>query len=54
LDTEYRIAHGMSNAIMLPHVMKFNLNGNLEKHARIAVAGYLKDKWGNVGIEHIV
>ena len=38
LGTEYHMAHGRSNAIMLPHVMKFNLSGNLEKYANIAQA----------------
>jgi len=38
LGTEYHMAHGRSNAIMLPHVMAFNLSGNLEKFAGIAEA----------------
>lgn len=38
LGTEYHMAHGRSNAIMLPHVMAFNLSGNLEKYANIAEA----------------
>lgn len=38
LGTEYHMAHGRSNAIMLPHVMAFNLSGNLEKFANIAEA----------------
>lgn len=36
LGTEYHMSHGRSNAIMLPHVMKFNIPGNAEKFARIA------------------
>ncbi len=36
LGTEYHMSHGRSNAIMLPHVMKFNLPGNPEKFAKIA------------------
>jgi alcohol dehydrogenase class IV len=36
LGTEYHMSHGRSNAIMLPHVMKFNKAGNLEKFADIA------------------
>lgn len=36
LGTEYHMSHGRSNAIMLPHVMKFNIPGNPEKFARIA------------------
>ena len=38
LGTEYHMSHGRSNAIMLPHVMEFNLSGNLEKYANIARA----------------
>jgi alcohol dehydrogenase class IV len=38
LGTEFHMPHGRSNAIMLPHTMKFNLIGNLEKYGRIAEA----------------
>ena len=37
LGTEYHLPHGRSNAIMLPHIMKFNLSGNPEKYANVAV-----------------
>ncbi len=36
IGTEYRLPHGRSNAIMLPHIMKFNLSGNPEKYAIVA------------------
>jgi alcohol dehydrogenase class IV len=36
IGTEYHLAHGRSNAIMLPHIMKYNLSGNPEKYANIA------------------
>ena len=36
LGTEYHMTHGRTNAIMLPHVMQFNLPGNPEKYTRIA------------------
>ena len=36
VGTEYRLPHGRSNAIMLPHIMKFNLSGNPEKYADVA------------------
>ncbi|MCG6930619.1 MAG: iron-containing alcohol dehydrogenase [Desulfofustis sp.] len=36
LGTEYHMTHGRTNAIMLPHVMKFNLAGNPSKYRRIA------------------
>ena len=34
----YEVAHGVANAVILPHVMKFNMLGNLEKFANIAQA----------------
>ncbi len=36
LGTQYHMPHGRSNAIMLPHVMRFNLTGNLEGYAGVA------------------
>jgi alcohol dehydrogenase class IV len=36
LGTEYHMTHGRTNAIMLPHVMRYNLPGNPEKYALIA------------------
>jgi|Deesub1362A_J573_1020465.scaffolds.fasta_scaffold00324_16 alcohol dehydrogenase class IV len=36
LGTEYHMPHGRSNAIMLPHVMKYNLSGSPEKYAAVA------------------
>jgi alcohol dehydrogenase class IV len=36
IGTEYHLPHGRSNAIMLPHIMKYNLSGNPEKYANIA------------------
>jgi alcohol dehydrogenase class IV len=38
LGTEYHISHGRSNAVMLPHIMHYNLRGDYEKFARIAEA----------------
>ena len=38
LGTEYHMSHGRSNAIMLPHVMSFNMTGNLQKYSNIAHA----------------
>ncbi|MCX5819823.1 MAG: iron-containing alcohol dehydrogenase [Deltaproteobacteria bacterium] len=34
----YEVAHGVANAVILPHVMKFNMLGDLEKFAKIAQA----------------
>lgn len=36
LGTEYHLPHGRSNAIMLPHVMEFNLIGNRSRFSLIA------------------
>jgi len=36
LGTEYHMAHGRSNAIMLPHVMDFNRSASTERYAAIA------------------
>lgn len=36
LGTEYHMTHGRTNAIMLPHVMQYNISGSPAKYARIA------------------
>ncbi len=36
LGTEYHLPHGRTNAIMLPHIMEFNLIGNRSRYALIA------------------
>ncbi len=38
LGGEYHIPHGLSNAILLPSVMKFNRSANLRKYAEVAIA----------------
>lgn len=38
LGTEYHLSHGRSNAVMLPHVMAYNLSGDFRKYAQIASA----------------
>jgi alcohol dehydrogenase len=38
LGGKYRIPHGLSNAILLPHVMKFNLESSEDEFKDIAIA----------------
>ncbi len=38
IGAEFHIPHGVANTLMLPHVMRFNLLGNLRKFAQIASA----------------
>lgn len=35
---DIRLPHGLANALVLPYVMEFNLPGNLEDYAEIAIA----------------
>ena len=38
LGGEFHIPHGLSNAILVPSVMKFNMTANVKRHAEVAVA----------------
>ena len=38
LGGEFHIPHGLSNAILLPSVMKFNMPSNIKRHADVAIA----------------
>jgi alcohol dehydrogenase class IV len=38
LGGEYRLAHGLSIALLLPHVVRFNLSALPERHAALAAA----------------
>jgi len=38
LGSEFHIAHGISNAVLLPHVLRFNLSAAVDRYADIAVA----------------
>lgn len=38
LGGEFHVAHGISNSVLLPHVMEFNLPACAERYAEVAVA----------------
>ncbi|MDN3669362.1 iron-containing alcohol dehydrogenase [Echinicola jeungdonensis] len=38
LGGKYHVPHGLANAVLLPEVMSYNMNSDLEKHAQIAIA----------------
>lgn len=38
LGGEFHVAHGVSNALLLPHVLAFNLSAAMDRYADIAVA----------------
>jgi alcohol dehydrogenase class IV len=38
LGGEFHVAHGVSNAVLLPHVLEFNLPAAPERYANVAVA----------------
>ncbi|MCA5004711.1 iron-containing alcohol dehydrogenase [Sphingobacterium bovistauri] len=43
LGSMFHLPHGLSNAILLPHVMEFNYQSNVKKYAEVALAlGCLK------------
>jgi alcohol dehydrogenase class IV len=44
LGGEYHISHGLSNAMLLPPVMAFNMSSNITKFANIARAFGIEDK----------
>jgi alcohol dehydrogenase class IV len=59
LGTVYHMTHGRTNAIMLPHIMLYNVPGNPEKYARIAkllghdINGYSPLEAGKVAVDAI-
>ena len=38
LANEYHVPHGLSVALLLPHVFKFNIPANVHRHAQLALA----------------
>lgn len=59
LGTEYHMTHGRTNAIMLPHVMRYNIPGSQARYARIAelvgkdVAGYAVSEAAEMAVDAI-
>ena len=58
LGGEFHIPHGLSNAILLPSVMKFNRPANLRRYAEVALAlgcepGQDADETAQHGVEFI-
>lgn len=58
LGGEFHIAHGLSNAVLLPHVMRFNLDAAPERFSQVALALGVEEKDINLktaeaGIEKI-
>jgi alcohol dehydrogenase class IV len=49
LGGEFHVAHGVSNAVLLPHVLRFNLPAAPERYAEVALA--LGVKAGNSDLE---
>lgn len=44
IGAEFHIPHGVANTLMLPHVMRFNLIGNVPKFAEMAIAFGIPDE----------
>src|SRR5690606_23106113 len=38
LGGEYHVAHGVANAVLLPHVLRFNLPASVDRYAEVARA----------------
>jgi alcohol dehydrogenase class IV len=59
IGAEFHIPHGVANTLMLPHIMRFNLLGNISKFSQIARAfglpaeGLDKLRIAEIGVEAI-
>jgi alcohol dehydrogenase class IV len=58
LGGQFRVAHGVSNAVLLPHVLRFNLPAAAERYADIARALGLRGGGSSMalaeaGVEHL-
>ena len=59
LGGEFQVPHGVSNAVLLPHVMRFNLPAALDRYERIALAlgvpgGDSPDATASRGVERLI
>ena len=59
LGGEFQVPHGVSNAVLLPHVMRFNLAAALDRYERIALAlgvpgGDSPDATASRGVERLI
>lgn len=50
LGGKYHIPHGLANAVLLPEVMAFNMEANVHKHAKIAIACGVENKGSELEI----
>lgn len=58
LGGEYRVAHGVANSLLMPHVFRFNLPAAVERYAGIALAlgvapGASPDETAAAGLERL-
>jgi alcohol dehydrogenase class IV len=58
LGGEYHVPHGVSIAVLLPHVLRFNLPAAPERHAKIALAlgvrsGGTPERTSNRGLDYL-
>ncbi|KEO74246.1 iron-containing alcohol dehydrogenase [Anditalea andensis] len=58
LGGKYHVPHGLANAVLLPEVMDYNMEADIEKHAQIAIALGVKkydslEETAKMGVEKI-
>lgn len=58
LGSSFRMAHGLANALLMPHVLRYNISAMPDRYAEIAAAMGVSDEGSdqanaNAGIEHL-